>query len=169
MGKRSFLSFIAKRFSRKKAKTNEKSEVISATISNTFQWSVPVTEMVVATELSQGLGRTIPYYNNNNFTGIVTFKKVQSSGTSSVQSNMSNGKFEHCDSDLSHTRPQKIQDQGNSDRKQPKPFVMQNQNLNPLDKQFQEIYNLSEPTRSLLIADICKPMTNWDLYHVNRD
>lgn len=164
MEKRSFLSFIAKRFGGKKRQTNDKSDFPTVTTSENVSRSIPVTEMVVVTELSRGLGRTIPYYNDDNFAGIVTFHKLPSSRNSSVHRNASHGKFEDSGNYFSRTRQQRNQGKEKFGWNQPKQVPGGKQISNSLDKKYQGIYNLDEPTRSLLIADICKPMTNWDLY-----
>ena len=108
-------------------------------------------EMVIVTEFSRGLGRRIPYYNEDTFAGIVTIHQAHNSGFK-IFSKSERGQIPLAEG---NTRSAWCPGKNMADNKW---------SSAPVNDQFSGINELNEPTRSLLIADICQPMTNWDFY-----
>ena len=78
MGKSSFSSKVAKFFRRKSSvsankKTDDTSVKMSAAV---LPENPPISEIVVVTEISRGLGRRVPYRNDDTFSGIVNIHYV---------------------------------------------------------------------------------------------
>ena len=122
-----------------------------------FHDSVP--HHVIATEFTRGLGRRIPLADENSFSGVITFRYLSISTTLKSPRNISTVQSVQSQQQQANL----LQPRNKGDGKISETTMDAEFDFNSFGGKFKGIEELEEPTRSLLIKDICQPL---DIYEI---